>query len=179
MNRNQVLPLTTLSIDPQTLERVDLTLPVAYLGNGFLTLQDLPRVAAEAHHILDGDGFECSIQTQFLKDQVVLDLTISGHLRMPCQRCLGDYEVQITDQRRFVLVSTEAEADDFPLDDDSQEPLVASPNTDLLATIEDEILLALPSAPKHPESVCQLDPSAKASEPESPFKVLKNMKKKN
>jgi uncharacterized protein len=86
----------------------------------------------------------------------------------------------------FVLVATEAEADAFPMEDDLQEPLVASQQFDLLGLIEDEILLSLPLIPKHPEGACQPHSSAfggseaasdGSEKPQNPFNILKNMKK--
>ena len=89
-----------------------------------------------------------------------------------------------------MLVGSEEEADAYPIEDDRQEPLVASHHFDLLETIEDEILLSLPLIPKHPDGACK--PLASAfgptgpevaqetaiSDRENPFNVLKGMKKK-
>ena len=55
--------------------------------------------------------------------------------------------------------------------------MVASTHFNLLEAIEDEILLALPHAPKHPVSQCQLRPVEVDLEKPNPFKVLKNLKK--
>jgi uncharacterized protein len=75
------------------------------------------------------------------------------------------------------------------MEDDALEPLVASSQFDLLATIEDEILLSLPLIPKHPEGACEAaNPGSGADDPlshgetlkkpDNPFNILKNMKKK-
>jgi uncharacterized protein len=56
--------------------------------------------------------------------------------------------------------------------------LVSSTHFDVLALIEDEILLSLPLVPKHPEASCSTSPLlGTVEEPENPFKVLKNIKK--
>ena len=53
------------------------------------------------------------------------------------------------------MVTTEAQADEYPIENDQLEPLVISQQFDLLSTIEDEILLSLPLIPKHPKGTCQ------------------------
>ena len=92
------------------------------------------------------------------------------------------------EERQFVLVASEAEADAYPIEDDQQEPLVASQHFDLLELIEDEILLSLPLIPKHPESACEPHASSfgeagvdadELEKPENPFNILKNMKKRS
>ena len=83
-------------------------------------------------------------------------------------------------------MSSEAEADAYPVDDDRYEPLVASRHFDLLELIEDEILLSFPLIPKHEEGACEAhnasqaikEKSASAEQKrENPFNILKNMKK--
>ncbi len=74
-------------------------------------------------------------------------------------------------------MKTEDEADEFPLDDEAQEALVASHHVDLLEAIEDEILLAIPSAPKHPMGDCQMRQAGDGLGDENPFKVLNSLKK--
>jgi uncharacterized protein len=93
--------------------------------------------------------------------------------------------VDLDEKRRFVLLATEAEADDYPMEDEEQEPLVASQHFNLLETIEDEVLLSLPLIPKHPEGFCEPhasvfgleDGGEVVDERENPFNILKNMKK--
>jgi uncharacterized protein len=91
----------------------------------------------------------------------------------------------LAETRRVVLLASESEADDYPMEDEEQEPLVADQHFNLLETIEDEILLSLPLIPKHPEGFCEPHASTFGAEggeevsekPENPFNILKNMKK--
>jgi len=81
-------------------------------------------------------------------------------------------------ERLFIFVADEAAADAYPMEDDLFDPLVSSTHFDILALIEDEILLSLPLVPKHPEASCSTSPLlGTVEEPENPFKVLKNIKK--
>ncbi len=191
MNRNQVLPQVELSTDPKALSRIDFCAPQSYQGAGFLEISVLPRVAEEASSIEPGDGFHWQVKTHFAhspgsEPQQILELAIKGRIHLVCQSCLADCGLDLAQESRFVLVTTEEEADAFPMEDDQQEPLVASQQFDLLGLIEDEILLSLPLIPKHPAGACQPHASSfgvgaevdDASEkPQNPFNILKNMKK--
>jgi len=190
MNRNQVLPQVQLSAEAIALKKVDFCAPQSYQGAGFLTMTDMPRLAKEASSVNPGDGFAWQMETHFenspgSEPRQILDLTLKGRLHLVCQRCLQDCAVNLDEKRRFILVATEAEADDYPLEDEEQEPLVASQHFNLLETIEDEVLLSLPLIPKHPEGFCEPhatvfgleDEDDGADERENPFNVLKNMKK--
>jgi len=190
MNRNQVLPQVQLSAEAIALKKVDFCAPQSYQGAGFLTMTDMPRLAKEASSVNPGDGFAWQMETHFenspgSEPRQILDLALKGRLHLVCQRCLQDCAVNLDEKRRFVLVATEAEADDFPLEDEEQEPLVASQHFNLLETIEDEVLLSLPLIPKHPEGFCEPhatvfgleDEDDRSDERENPFNVLKNMKK--
>jgi uncharacterized protein len=63
------------------------------------------------------------------------------------------------------------------MDNDAEEAMVASHSFDLLEAIEDEILLAIPYAPKHPVGDCQMRQAGEGMGDENPFKVLKSLKK--
>ncbi len=191
MNRNQVLPQVELSTDPSALRRIDFCAPQSYQGAGFLEISALPRVADEASSLEPGDGFHWQVNTHFVdspgsEPRQILELGVKGRIHLVCQSCLQDCGLDLAQESRFIMVATEAEADAFPIEDDQQEPLVASQHFDLLGLIEDEILLSSPLIPKHPEGACQPHASsfgeggeiAEASEkPQNPFNILKNMKK--
>ena len=194
MNRNPVLPSLTLPTEPKALRSIDLLVSQTYTGHGFLVLDGLPRVALEAATRSPDDGFEWAVQTFFdgvagAEPRLKMNLSLKGQMHLICQRCMQPCLVQIEESRQFVFLANEALADAFPMEDDALEPLVASSQFDLLGTIEDEILLSLPLIPKHPEGVCEpatlgagaddlaiQDETAK--NPDNPFNILKNMKKK-
>ncbi|CAM3715476.1 YceD family protein [Polynucleobacter antarcticus] len=191
MNRNQVLPQVELSSDPSALRKVDFCAPQSYKGEGFLEITALPRLAEEASAIESGDGFQWQVDTHFLdspgsEHRQILHLGLKGCIRVVCQRCLQDCQLDVSEVRQFVMVANEDEADAYPMEDDQQEPLVASQHFDLLELIEDEILLSLPLIPKHPEGACEAHSSSFGSpdeasdqteKPQTPFNILKNIKK--
>jgi uncharacterized protein len=191
MNRNQVLPQVELLANTSTLSRIDFCTPQSYKGTGFLDITALPRVAEETSSIELGDGFYWQIETHFSQSpgsepRQILELGIEGRIHLVCQSCLQDCGLDLAQESRFVMVATEAEADAFPIEDDQQEPLVASQHFDLLSLIEDEILLSFPLIPKHPAGACQPHASSfgeggevadTSEKPQNPFNILKNMKK--
>ncbi len=80
--------------------------------------------------------------------EVWLHLTAQAELRVPCQRCLESVEVAVDAARSFLFVHGEAQA--AALDEQFEEdvlPLTRS--LDLIALVEDELLLALPLVPRH------------------------------
>ncbi|MBT8558989.1 DUF177 domain-containing protein [Polynucleobacter paneuropaeus] len=191
MNRNQVLPQVVLSGEPSSLRKIDFCAPQTYQGKGFLPIEALPRVAEEVSEVAKGDGFDWTIQSHFTHSpgsdpNPILDLSLNGELHLVCQRCLKPFLAHLAENRQFLLMASEAEADAYPIEDDELEPLVASQHFNLLETIEDEILLSLPLIPKHPDGACsahlsfvdanetELSPTEKR---ENPFNILKNMKK--
>ena len=190
MNRNQVLPQVELSAEPNALKRVDFCAPQSYVGAGFLSMSDIPRVAEEASTVNPSDGFNWSVKTHFqespgIEPHQILELGLKGRLNLVCQRCLQDCAVDLDEKRRFILVLTDSEADEYPVEDEEQEPLVVNQHFNLLETIEDEVLLSLPLIPKHPDGFCEPHASTfggeadeeLSNEQENPFNILKNMKK--
>ena len=183
MNRKQVLPEVEISATPQALQAVDLCAPQTYHGEGRLSLGALPRVALELAISSPDNGFAWQIQTQFTANQAgdqaqTLRLRLNGQAPLTCQRCLQTFQYSLNVERLFIVVADEAAADAYPIEDDLLDPLVCSPHFDVLALIEDEILLSLPLVPKHPEALCAPSPLLGViEEPENPFKVLKNIKK--
>jgi len=81
--------------------------------------------------------------------QPYLRLAIHGAAWLECQRCLTPYEQAFNADATYRIVNTEAEAEEFPLDDDEVEVIVGSRQFDLVDLIEEELLLSLPLMPKH------------------------------
>ena len=105
-----------------------------------------------------------------------LHLQLDGVLSLCCQRCLEGvgYHLQVENVLEFV--DNEDELTQEELEDDSKDFLPAQSEVDVVALIEDEIILGLPSAPRH-ES-CALPSAAQEDGVVSPFAVLKSLKPK-
>lgn len=117
------------------------------------------------------------------RDEPWLQLRGATTLRMTCQRCLGPVDVEVSFDRAFRFVATEALA--AVEDDESEEDvLVLSSSFNLVELVEDELLMAMPVVPKHTScpTVVQLaaaDPdfSDGPSDKPHPFAVLQQLKK--
>lgn len=118
-------------------------------------------------------------------DQIWLHLMASTVVPLACQRCMGAVDVDLTVDQWYRFVATEDIA--MAEDDQSEEDLlVMEPHFNLLALLEDELLMAIPLVPMHEQ--CPVTPLFSAvedaqfeAEPEehkkpNPFAVLAKLK---
>jgi uncharacterized protein len=108
-----------------------------------------------------------------------LVLTVSGGLHLQCQRCLGLLEHDLQLANTLLLVPKGTEPDEDMDDPDAPDMIEASAELDVVALIEDEVLLSLPLAPRHPEGTCEgrLQGSTEAAGRSSPFANLAALKR--
>ena len=144
---------------------------------GVTPVAEMPRLAADC---ADSSGtISWSIQGgQTKQGYPSMTLSVSGPVKLVCQRCLAPFGYDIDSSTMLVLGKTDADADEIEeiLDDESIDVIVGSHTCDIMQLLEDEALLALPQAPKH--EVC---PDTKVldslkSEKVSPFATLKSLK---
>ncbi len=83
-----------------------------------------------------------------------LHLTIEAVVKLVCQRCLEPYDQSVKIDSRLPIARNEAELERWERDDPLLDALLADQALDVLALVEDEILLGLPVAPRHPEGEC-------------------------
>lgn len=104
-----------------------------------------------------------------------LHLRVSGRLQLSCQRCLSalPFEVEI-DSRLLLVAPGEAWPDD-ELVDDGSDAIEADAALAVLPLIEDEVLLALPIAPRHGD--CRPPQADGGDKKPSPFAALASLKK--
>ncbi len=115
---------------------------------------------------------------------VWLHLRAAASLPLTCQRCMTTVDTPLTVDQWFRFVATEEIA--MAEDDESEEDLlVMAPQFDLLAVLEDELLMALPLVPMHAEcpvapvlSVGDIEPETVTAEKPNPFAVLAQLKNK-
>ncbi|EHP42273.1 hypothetical protein OR16_15099 [Cupriavidus basilensis OR16] len=130
---------------------------------GEVAARDLPRIiaetAAQAPASAPDEVFSYAL-SGFVEEEagepgkpaverLFVDLAVNGRVWLDCQRCLRVYEQPIATDMCFEVVASEADADAAPMDDDGLDVIVGSKRFDLQTLIEDEVLLALPVAPKH------------------------------
>ncbi len=106
--------------------------------------------------------------------------TVSTEIEVVCQRCLEPFRLPL--MARFLLKPVRTEAEAVALDE-GIDPVVldVDERLDVVRMLEDELLLAAPWIPKHPdESLCswrgwrEAEPSP---EREHPFAALAGLKK--
>jgi len=104
-----------------------------------------------------------------------LELTLNGTCNLRCQRCLNTlvYPIELVSNLRLV---TEGELDSSDIEDDEEDSIPAEKRLDVLALLEEELLLSLPIAQKHELNECQIAASG-LQRSDNPFAVLAGLKK--
>ncbi len=145
---------------------------------GELSVADFARLSDET---ADKSGFISWSLHGGSNDMGYLQLTlsVSGTVKLMCQRCLTSFVFQIASESTLILAEDEASVDgiDALVDDDMVDVIVGSRTMNLLELVEDEVLLALPLSPKH--DVCPdqgVHDTSQDKQKVSPFAVLKNIK---
>ncbi|MCM8596804.1 DUF177 domain-containing protein [Accumulibacter sp.] len=103
----------------------------------------------------------------------LLVVEVQGVLALCCQRCLEAIEYPLRLRSLIEFVEDEDDLTQEQLEDDSRDFLPHQKALDVESLIEDEILLALPVAPRHDD--CHLPVGGGESERVSPFSVLAGM----
>lgn len=114
---------------------------------------------------------------------------IRARVQVQCQRCLESMPLTLDSRFLVAVVSSDELARELP--SEFEPVIVQDTELDLLSLLEDELIMALPDFPLHPESECsaapvvaQINASADASVAEeaakrdNPFSVLADMKGK-
>lgn len=154
-------------------------------------LQNLQRLAQEARGPQPDSAIDWQARAELRtgsgpEADIWLHLQANTSIDLTCQRCMGAVETPIAVEQWYRFVATEDIA--MAEDDEAEEDLlVMAPQFDLLAVLEDELLMALPLVPMHEQ--CPVAPILSAGtiegenelQPEprpNPFAVLAQLKKK-
>ena len=78
-----------------------------------------------------------------------LTLAFSAGLRLRCVRCLEPVAVAVDERRHYRLVVTESVAEREDMDSEDADLIAHDPRLDVLELLEDEVIMALPIAPRH------------------------------
>jgi DUF177 domain-containing protein len=112
----------------------------------------------------------------------ILAVSIEGTVPLICQRCLQPFEARLAQRSELLLAHDSAELQ--RLDSEAPEVVLAASPLDAVTLIEDEVLLSLPFAPRHPEGQCPAGAAASlksetqdSSATISPFARLAALKK--
>lgn len=83
-----------------------------------------------------------------------LDIELHGSMPLECQRCLQTFTWPLEQRTRLLLARNERELEVLDAEDDAFEVILADAPQDALTLIEDEVLLALPFAPRCERPEC-------------------------
>jgi uncharacterized protein len=110
------------------------------------------------------------------RGQSMLHLEVNGTLPLACQRCLEAIRFELDVDCHLELIPEGKELSQEELEDDTRDFLPVAGELDVAELVEDEILLAVPVAPRHEK--CGLPGAANAGERINPFAVLAEFKGK-
>jgi uncharacterized protein len=100
---------------------------------------------------------------------------IRGKVELICQRCMGMLPFGLDLNVRLSLVERESELPNLADEPEDTDIIVADPQTNVMAWIEDEIILALPVAPRH-DFECAGAPRDASVARHRPFSALGTLK---
>ncbi|WP_295880765.1 YceD family protein [uncultured Thiohalocapsa sp.] len=167
------------SVDPRRLAELQRELA------GTLPLSRLPRLAQLVLSDPTAEPGCAAYRLAFRRDASGRDLVqgeVTATLRLRCERCNGVLELPVASTFTLAVVDGLDEAARLPED---YEPLLPEEATlDPATLVEDELLLAVPTVPRHPVGACSApaytepegDASPASGEP-SPFAALEGLKR--
>ena len=140
--------------------------------SGALPIRDFPRL----RDMLAGYEGEVAYEVEGVRDErgrPALRLKVRGRLDLRCQRCLEALPFEVEADEVLVLAGTQAEIDAEPADVDAADRVVAAKVMPVRELVEDELILAVPYAPRHAD--CSTRASSDAAEKILPFAGLRGL----
>jgi len=141
---------------------------------GIWAVGDFPRL----RDMLASDAGEIRYEIDGLRDardRPALRVRVRGALQLRCQRCLEQMRFEVDTDEILVLAATQAEIDAEPADASAPDRLLAAEEIRVRDLLEDELILALPYAPRH--EGCEVGAEAEGDATISPFAGLRGMLK--
>jgi uncharacterized protein len=94
--------------------------------------------------------------------RIIADVMVEARPQVRCQRCLGTMSLPISSRSRVALLANEGEVDAVP--PELEVALAPESRMRLADLVEEELLLAMPGAPRHAEGQCPGDSGRNARE---------------
>ncbi|MFZ9962810.1 MAG: YceD family protein [Burkholderiales bacterium] len=118
------------------------------------SVEDLQRVKDIVGDV--GEEIEAKLEGGVLKTgKPFIDLSIKADLPLTCQRCLELMNFELNSSTRFIIAFGKSELTDLSDEPDDVEFLIAEEDADVVAMVEEELLLRLPMAAKHEDGKCR------------------------
>jgi uncharacterized protein len=138
---------------------------------GRLPLSAFPRL----QDVLVSDTGEVEYSLRGIRDprgRPSLQLGVRATLALRCQRCLERLAYEVDAHELLVLAASQAEIDAERSDAEAPDRVVAAKDMAVRDLVEDELLLALPYAPRHED--CEAPEGADVAR-SSPFASLRGL----
>ena len=143
---------------------------------GRVPARDLERLQSVLHDA----GGEIRYRVEGLRTAEglpALAMHVEGNLSLTCQRCLSAVPCDLAHDSRIVMVKDEASLPDLAEEAEGIDAIVQPDRLNIAELVEEEILLALPLVPVHPDGGCRPEGKAQTAEREHPFAALNRLKK--
>lgn len=145
--------------------------------NGVITVGELPRLMEAT---MSDVGTLSYIMTGGVNVRPYLSLKINGDLSLLCQRCAQPFLWHLQLECLVWLAHDERELDAWDREADGlADAMLADERFDWQAWLEEEVLLALPVSPVHPNDGCPDLAGQGKSERPNPFAVLAALKRQH
>lgn len=115
---------------------------------GALPLSSFPRLG----DLLVSDAGQAAYAVEGVRDawgRPSLEVKVQATLQVRCQRCLEPMALEVDTESLLVLAATQAEIEADVVGPDAPDRVVAGKDMPLADLVEDELILALPYAPRH------------------------------
>ena len=115
---------------------------------GVLPLSGFPRL----RDVLASDAGEIAYEIEGARDsrgRLGLRIRVRGSVPLRCQRCLEPMAYAVSSDELLVLAASQAEIDAEPAGVDAPDRVVAANDMPVSDLVEDELILAVPYAPRH------------------------------
>ena len=141
---------------------------------GELDARCLPRLASQLRDLGEEQKVRFELSGCKVGEKCFIDVLATASLVLPCQRCLGVVSQVVQAESRLLLVPRDEALPDEDLEEDGFDPVHAGRDFDVFEAVEEELLLALPLAPRHDD--CSVPAAGDMDDESSPFAVLKGLK---
>ena len=141
---------------------------------GLWPVSDFPRL----RDMLASDEGEVAYEVNGVRDErgrPSLRVRVRGTLQLRCQRCLEPLPYEVLADEVLVLAGTLAEIHAEPADANAADRVVAGKEMPVRDLIEDELILALPYAPRHEGCSARPPQDAQDVNTLSPFAALRGL----
>ena len=107
--------------------------------------------------------------------RLFLNLSVTSTFQLVCQRCVKPMPFKLHESAHIILFVDEQSLDEAMLSDDDLEGLLLTKELDVRTLVEDQVLMALPFAPRHED--CDNVALAEVNQDKpNPFAVLAGLK---